>query len=253
MRKNRYSTSSFHSRSATLSTSKSHLVQRRLLHPRPGPMPCSSRLPAKYTGKHLRVEPPLCAPDTCLSSRSDRPLPPALLTHGDVSSTQSRSPSKSSSESPPALDLPLAPRPALHAGEVSGLESSHDDLLTGASAPWGLGLGQLLACRPPAHARSTDPPCSAHANAEQRPFQVGAIGTLPFANAGVFAGLLSSSSSSSRLSMSMEPIASDGRWLPTHPARATRRSSQNVPLPLARRTLVLSLLCAARCLWAEIS
>jgi hypothetical protein len=222
LRKNRYSTSSFHSRSATLSTSKSHLVQRRLLHPRPGPMPCSSRLPAKYTGKHLRVEPPLCAPDTCWSSRSDRPLPPAWLTHEDVSSTQSRSPSKSSSESPPALDLPLAPRPALHAGEVSGLESSHDNLLTGASAPWGAWLCQSPAGRPPAYAEHR-PAVLSTCERRKAPVsgaQAGAIGTLPCANAGVFAGLLSSSSSSSRLSMSMEPIAEGGIF---HPRRALSR------------------------------
>jgi hypothetical protein len=101
--------------------------------------------------------------------------------------------------------------------------------------------------------QSTDPPFSAHANAEQRTFQVGAIGTLPFANAGVFAGLLSSSSSSSRLSMSMEPIAAVGRWLPTQQPRATRSSSRvHAAVRINQFDLCANLSLTMQPIWAAV-
>jgi len=126
----------------TRCTSKSHLVHRNVSHPRPGAMPCSSRLPARHTGKHLRVDPPFCAPEfsfcawlpTLLKfALPPEPLPPpptplsALLTRTDAESMQSRSSSRASRESPPPLP-PAGDKMPLYAGDVSGLEieSSQD-------------------------------------------------------------------------------------------------------------------------------
>jgi len=120
----------------TRCTSKSHLVHRNASHPRPGAMPCSSRLPARHTGKHLRVDPPFCAPEFSFCAwlpmllefvLPTEPLPPpptllsALLMRTDAESTQSRSSSRASRESPPPLP-PAGDKLPLYVGDFSGLK-----------------------------------------------------------------------------------------------------------------------------------